>query len=132
VQGAVGSYPSSRVLGTLGGRFASLGLSLRGVTTAGDVSPDAVHGAPPVPAGATRLVLRAPRARRVELAGDWNEWATTPATRGADGLWYVDVRLPRGEYRYAFKVDGERWTVPDGVSAVDDGFGGRSALLGVQ
>jgi hypothetical protein len=132
VQGAVGSYPSSRVLGTLGGRFATLGLSLHGVTTAGEVPPESVRGAPPIPAGATRVVLRAPRARRVELAGEWNEWATVPTTRGADGLWYVDVRLPRGEYRYAFKVDGERWAVPDGVSTVDDGFGGKSALLTVR
>jgi Glycogen recognition site of AMP-activated protein kinase len=132
VQGAMGSYPSSRVLGTVGGRFATLGLSLHGMTTAGEVQPELVRGAPPIPAGATRLVLRAPRARRVELAGEWNEWATTPATRGADGLWYVDVRLPRGEYRYAFRVDGERWAVPDAVSTVDDGFGGKSALLSVQ
>jgi hypothetical protein len=132
VHGAMGSYPSSRVLGTVGGRFATLGLSLHGMTTAGEVQPESVRGAPPIPAGAMRLVLRAPRARRVELAGEWNEWATTPATRGADGLWYVDVRLPRGEYRYAFRVDGERWAVPDAVPTVDDGFGGRSALLTVQ
>jgi hypothetical protein len=135
VQAMAGSYPSSRVLGTLGGRYASLGLVLRGAasnaaSSAGEEQV-AVHGAPPVPAGATRLVLRAPDARRVELAGDWNRWAATPATRGGDGRWYVDVRLPRGEYRYAFKVDGERWAVPDGVVAVDDGFGGRSALLTV-
>jgi hypothetical protein len=132
LQGAVGSYPSSRVLGTLGGRFATLGFVLHGVTTAGETAPESVRGAPPVPAGATRLVLRAPRARRVELAGEWSDWASTPATRGADGLWYVDVRLPRGEYRYAFKVDGERWVAPDGVSTVDDGFGGRSALVTVR
>ena len=132
VQGAAGSYPSSRVLGTLGGRFATLGLSIHGVTNAGEVPSESVRGAPPVPAGATRLVLRAPRAQRVELAGDWNGWTTTLVARGADGRWYVDVRLPRGEYRYAFKVDGARWAVPDGVPTMADGFGGRSALLTVQ
>jgi hypothetical protein len=133
VQGAVGSYPSSRLLATAGGRYASLGLVLRAVSR--EVSADrvpSVRGAPPVPAGATRLVLDAPRAQRVTLAGDWNGWAATPATRGSDGHWYVDLRLPRGEYRYAFKVDGERWAVPDGAVTVDDGFGGRSALLTVR
>ena len=88
-----------------------------------------VNGAPTVPAGATRLVLHAPTARRVTLSGDWTGWAPTPTTRAPDGHWYVDVRLPRGEYRYAFQVDGERWAVPDGAITVDDGFGGRSALL---
>ena len=32
----------------------------------------------------------------------------------------------------AFKLDGKRWTVPDGVASVDDGFGGRSALVTVR
>jgi 1,4-alpha-glucan branching enzyme len=96
-----------------------------------DAAP-VVRGAPPVPSGTTRLVLAAPRARRVTVAGDWNGWAATPAMRGSDGHWYVDLRLPRGEYRYAFKVDGERWAVPDGAVTVDDGFGGRSALLTVR
>jgi Glycogen recognition site of AMP-activated protein kinase len=132
VQSAVGSYASSRVLGTPGGRFATLGLSLHGTSSSGGRAPESVRGTPPVPAGATRLVLRAPRASRVELAGEWSEWATIPATRGGDGLWYADVRLPTGAYRYAFKVDGARWAVPEGAPTVDDGFGGKSALLTVQ
>jgi hypothetical protein len=132
VQGAVGSYPTSRLLATAGGKYASLGLVLHALSRDTPSERQAtVRGAPAVPAGATRLVLHAPRAQRVTLAGDWNGWAATPATRGGDGHWYVDVRLPRGEYRYAFKVDGVRWDVPDGAITVDDGYGGRSALLTV-
>jgi hypothetical protein len=131
VQAAVGSYPSSRILGTPGGRYASLGFVLRG--SSGDVErelgKEVVRGAPPVPHGATRLVMRAPSAKRVELAGDWNGWTPVAATPGSDGSWYADVRLPRGDYRYAFRIDGGRWAVPDGSNAVDDGYGGRSALL---
>jgi hypothetical protein len=131
LQGSVGSYPSSRTLGTPGGRYATLGLVLRGSSSvAAEESPVAL-GAPRPAAGMTRLVIRAPDAKRVELAGDWNQWATMPATRADDGRWYADVRLPRGEYRYAFRIDGARWAVPDGASTVDDGFGGQSALLTV-
>lgn len=134
LQGAVGSYPTNRVTGTFGGRFASLGVVLRGVRRLNELQqgPPKVVGAPPVPAGATRLVLRDAGARRVELAGDWNGWSPTPATRAADGAWYADVRLAPGEYRYAFRVDGGRWAVPERVATVDDGFGGRSALLSVR
>lgn len=132
VQGAAGSYMSSRTLGTPGGRYATLGLVLRGSSNISDAEPVVAAGAPKPAAGTTRLAIRAPGAKRVDVAGSWNQWAMTPATRASDGTWYADVRLPRGEYRYAFRINGERWAVPDGASTVDDGFGGRSALLTVQ
>ena len=134
LQGAVGSYPSNRVTGTFGGRFASIGVMLHGLrrldSPIGSAPP--VRGAPAVPSGATRLAISAPRAQRVEVAGDWNKWTPALATRTADGTWYADVRLSQGEHRYAFKLDGQRWSVPEGVASVDDGFGGRSALVTVR
>ena len=134
LQASVGSYPSNRLTGTLGGRFASVGVVLHGIRRLDGARDESarVRGAPAVPADATRLAIAAPRAKRVELSGDWNGWAPLLATRAPDGTWYADVRLPRGEYRYAFKIDGDRWNVPDGAPAVDDGFGGRSALLTVR
>lgn len=130
LQAAAGTYPSDRVAGTLGGRFASLGLVLSGARVARPRA-DALPGAPAVPRGSVRLTVRAPEARAVEVAGDWSAWRPTPATRTPDGRWWADVRLPRGDYRYAFRVDG-RWRVPDGAPSVDDGFGGRSAVLVVR
>ena len=133
-EGAVGSDPSNRVTGTVGGRFASVGIVLHGsrpLASAVD-GPPLVRGAVPLPRGATRLAITAPDARRVELAGDWNEWTPVLATRTPDGAWYADVRVAPGEHRYAFRIDGQRWRVPDGVDSVDDGFGGRSALVTVR
>jgi hypothetical protein len=140
-QAVAGRYPSDPVAGTLGGRFASVGFVLRAARVA-RVAPGAtpasarptvtIPGAPPVPDGAARLVLRAPDARVVEVAGDWTNWRPVAATRGADGRWWLDVRLPRGDYRYAFRVDGGRWRVPDDAPSVDDGFSGRSAILVVR
>lgn len=132
LQASAGNYASSRTLGTPGGRYVTLGLALRHTAVADEeerVAP--LVGVPRETKGTTRLIVSAPGAHRVELAGDWNQWATMPATRAEDGRWYADVRLPRGEYRYAFRIDGERWAVPDGVVAIDDGYGGRSALLTV-
>ncbi|MDB4893661.1 MAG: glycoside hydrolase, family 13-like protein [Gemmatimonadetes bacterium] len=133
LQGAAGTYPMSRITGTLGGRFASIGVVLQGTRRieSSDRAPQ-VRGAPPVSTGMTRLAISAPSAARVEVAGDWNGWTPSPARRSPDGIWYADVKLRQGEYRYAFKIDGQRWRVPEGIASLDDGFGGRSALVTVR
>jgi 1,4-alpha-glucan branching enzyme len=123
----------SRITGTLGGRFASIGVVVQGTRRmANSERAPQVRGAPPVASGMTRVAISAPSATRVEVAGDWNGWTSSPATRSPDGIWYADVKLRPGEYRYAFKIDGQRWRVPEGIASLDDGFGGRSALVTVR
>ncbi len=89
-------------------------------------------GAPAATAGLTRLSIDAMDATRVELAGDFNDWNPVPATRAANGVWYADVALVPGQYRYAFRVDGRDWRIPKNAEAVNDGFGGKSALIIVR
>ncbi|MGH7561206.1 MAG: glycogen-binding domain-containing protein [Gemmatimonadales bacterium] len=132
LMGSFDSYAANRLAGTPAGRSLSLGLSL---STGGVRAPRSLPrpaGAPAPRPGYVRLSLRAPSARAVEVAGDWTSWKPVPLTRAANGVWYVDQRINPGEYRYAFRVDGTAWTVPDGVAAVNDGFGGRSAWLFVK
>jgi hypothetical protein len=127
---AGGRYASNRVLGTPAGQFMSVGLSLR----FGRERETALPRAEDVPApgrGMTRLTIRAPNARTVEVAGDFTMWKPVPARRAPNGVWYADLRVPPGRYRYAFRVNGAEWRVPDGATAVDDGFGGKSAWLSV-
>ena len=133
LQVAAGSYPSNRTTGAFGGSFASVGLSLRGSRRldSADETP-VVRGASAPIVGSTRLAIRAQGAQRVEVAGDWNNWTPVLATRADDGMWYSDVRLTPGEHRYAFRLDGKKWVVPEGVASVDDGFGGWSALVVVR
>lgn len=132
VFGALESYPSSRLTGTAAGRSASVGLSLStgGIRSAGAMPRPS--GIPAPRPGLTRVAFRAPSAKSVEVAGDWNRRQPVPLQRAGNGVWYVDLRIEPGEYRYAFRVDGKTWAVPDGVAAVDDGFGGRSAWLTVK
>jgi 1,4-alpha-glucan branching enzyme len=75
--------------------------------------------------------IAAADARRVEVAGDWNQWRPVPLRRADNGVWYLDLAIAPGVYRYAFRIDGQTWQVPRGVAAVDDGFGGKSAWLTV-
>jgi hypothetical protein len=130
-----GSYLSNRVSGALSGSYlqagvswspgASRSISKRSANVRAQHVPRGV--APPV-RGVTRLAIRAPSATRVTIAGDWNQWKEVATVRADNGVWYVDVPLAPGEYRYAFRADGE-WRVPDGSATIDDGFGGKSALV---
>ena len=128
---AVGRYASNRILGTPGGDYATAGISF---SFGGDRAWSApVPARTPLPApGMTRLAIRAPAVRSVEVAGDFNEWTSVAARRAENDVWYVDLRIPPGRYRYAFRINGSEWRVPDGATAVDDGFGGKSAWIVVQ
>lgn len=129
---AAGRYASNRLLGTPAGDYATAGLTFRFGGRPAQERPLPDPAGIPAPArGTTRLSIRAPDARTVEIAGDFNEWAPTPALRASNGVWYADLRIAPGRYRYAFRVDGSAWRVPDGATAVDDGFGGKSAWLSV-
>lgn len=126
-----GTYPSDRLTNAASGKFASVGLTLR---TGGRRirSLPAPSGVQPAARGITRLSIRASDASRVELLGDWNGWQPVTARRASNGVWYADVQLSPGEYRYAFRVDGSEWRVPEGTAQVDDGFGGKSAYVSVR
>lgn len=131
LEAAGGTYPSDRVTGSAGGRYATLGLTMRTAGARGGRLPQAAGvGAPPP--GTTRLSIRARDADAVEVFGDWNGWSPEPARRAPNDVWYVDVRLAPGEYRYAFRVNGAEWRVPQGAVAVADGFGGKSAYVTVR
>jgi hypothetical protein len=126
---SAGNYLDNSMLGTAAGKFVNAGLSMRlGKRAASMPAPSNI----PAPVrGKTRVAIRASDARRVELAGDFNKWQPIATTRADNGVWYADLDLPSGEYRYAFRIDGKDWRVPEGVAAVDDEFGGKSAWLKV-
>jgi hypothetical protein len=77
---------------------------------------DRRNDAPPAAEENLRFVefrLRAPKAKSVDLIGDFNAWkaGTLPLTR-AGGAWELMLPLPPGSYRYLFLVDGGTTTDP--------------------
>jgi hypothetical protein len=79
-----------------------------------------------------RLAYRAPLAREVAVAGDFNAWkpGTARMRRGQGGVWAVELPLAPGRrYEYMFVVDGRWVTDPTAPASVDDGFGGQNAVL---
>jgi hypothetical protein len=124
-----GSYPGDLLQALPGGRYVSAALRIASRRPRVPAPPEggrAVYARAP---GDTELRFRVAGATRVELIGDWTAWQPVSLRRAADGAWVTRVTLDRGAYRFNLIVDGNRWTVPDGVVAVDDGFGGRMALL---
>jgi hypothetical protein len=81
-----------------------------------------------------RFVFVDANAKRVELVGDFNEWAkgTTELTRsGAPGVWVVSVPLSPGRHEYAFIINGSRWVADPFAPKSSDDFGTESSVIRV-
>ena len=126
-----GRFPSNRFTGAAAGSYLSAGVTMHFGASAGRSLPRPA-GVGRTADGTTRLSILARDASSVEIAGDWNDWQPAATERAANGVWYADVRLGPGEYRYSFRIDGREWRVPSGAVAVDDGFGGKSAYVVVR
>lgn len=76
-------------------------------------------------------VFRLPRAEHAHppmVLGDFSEWQPVAMTE-EDGAWVARVKVEPGAYHYAYRTADGQVVVPEGVPTVDDGFGGRSAVL---
>ena len=115
------------VVGTMSRQPSAVGRQQAAVSR----QPSAVSGAA---AATVTFVLVAPQARRVALAGDFNDWdaARVQMRREASGLWTVDVPLASGRYRYVFVVDGRRFVAdPAAPRAAGDDFGTPTSVVTV-
>lgn len=58
--------------------------------------------------------LRAPKAKAVELIGDFNGWkaGTLPLASAGGGSWEIMLPLSPGRYHYLYVVDGQAQTDP--------------------
>ncbi len=122
-----GAYTANTLLGTSGGNYLSVGLAFR--TPRRAASPPQPSGVAPVVDGMTRIVVPSTRATSVEIAGDFTNWKPIATHRAPNGVWYVDLKIPPGQYRYACRNDGGPWRAPVGAPTVDDDFGGKAAWL---
>ena len=85
---------------------------------------------------------KAPAARQVNVAGEFNNWLGT-ANGGRldpnidamsdlddDGIWEITLPLPPGRYQYKFVVDQVDWqSDPANPESFEDGFGGLNSIL---
>ena len=69
--------------------------------------------------------VRAPAAKEVALAGDFNQWDDRgyPMEMDDEGHWKVTVFLSPGKYEYKLLVDGRWWEDMGNKKTVPNRFG---------
>ncbi len=82
---------------------------------------------------AVAFKLFSPRAKRVSLAGSFNNWDTAKFTAKKDvkGNWSVKVGLKPGRYEYKFFVDGSWMNDPE-AKTVYNSFGTQNSVVEVK
>jgi len=78
--------------------------------------------------------LFAPQAKRVSLAGSFNNWdpKVTSAKKDSKGNWSVKVSLKPGRYEYKFLVDGNWVNDPRCHACVSNSFGSQNCVVEVR
>jgi AMP-activated protein kinase-like protein len=90
---------------------------------------------PLLPAVNGREVTFRARARpgaRVGVVGDWNGWAPQPLAAVEGDRYETTLTLPPGHHAWALSIDGAVVTPPQASGFVDDGFGGKNAIVDVR
>jgi len=106
--------------------------------TIADVMTDDEHElepslAPALTTGGVMFTLDAPRAERVQLAGDFNGWDLKGNDMSPDGgIWKTVVPLEPGRYRYRYVVDGQWQSDPLNPVAEPSPYGGHDSILVVN
>ncbi len=110
------------------------------VFSCGPRMPEVGEGMPTAGPQATSqgvmFAFHAPKAHKVMIVGDFNNWSTTADPmydREEKGTWTITLPLKPGRYEYKFLVDGEKW-VPDVANPkrVKDGFGAFNSVIEVK
>ncbi len=93
------------------------------------------HLGPEVRPDGVYFTFHAPAAKRVVIAGSFNQWGVHKnvlAGPDNDGVWSIILLLPPGRYEYLFFVDGKDWKLDPGTPWVDDGFGNKNSIIVIE
>lgn len=82
----------------------------------------------------TEFKFYAPQAKKVSLAGTFNNWDTKElsARKDSKGNWAVKANLKPGRYEYKFLVDGSWLNDPRCTSCVYNNFGTKNCVIEVK
>ncbi|MFA6186317.1 MAG: AAA family ATPase [Phycisphaerae bacterium] len=83
---------------------------------------------------AVKFVTLYPRAKSVQIAGDFNSWQpqTTALNQLQDGKWELALALAPGKYRYRMVVDGQWQQDPYNEHSELNPFGEYNSILEVK
>jgi hypothetical protein len=136
---AAGRAGSDPVTSVPGARYVAVGLRLKvGAPAAVSLParPAADASAPfrigPAVAAGREIVVRAPDAETVELAGDFTDWKPVVLRQWGADSWRTLIPVSPGLHRLAVRIDGGEWRAPPGTRPVESEFGGQVAEVVVE
>jgi hypothetical protein len=136
---AAGRAGSDPVTSVPGARYFAIGLRLKvgapalpalPARTASDEAAPFRIG--PAVAAGREIVVQAPAAETVELAGDFTDWKPVALRRWGEHAWRALLPVAPGLHRLAIRIDGGEWHAPPGTRAVESEFGGQVAEVVVE
>ena len=80
------------------------------------------------------LMLYAPWAQKVFIAGTFNNWDTKamPLIKDAHGVWRIKTSIAPGKHEYKYFVDGEWDQYTPATECVDNVFGTKNCVMKIQ
>jgi hypothetical protein len=127
--GAIGQSPQDVVRGVPRIRYVSG--ALRIAFRPRVAPPTVVRGkGPHLVATRDGIEIQLATASRVEIMGDFTDWAPVALTRTGD-TWRLERAMTPGLHRLAIRIDGGEWATPANLPAASDELGGRVALVAV-
>lgn len=76
--------------------------------------------------------IRAPGASAVEIAGDFTYWEPVQMRNAGNGWWVASLKLPAGIYHMNVRADNGSWSVPAGMTVIQDEFAGSVGILVIE
>jgi hypothetical protein len=138
IVGGIGTTPGGLASRLPAHRYASLGLRFMRAAAVSRPLPTELQPAAvgfeiqQVEPGQYRISLRVPRARVVELTGDFTSWRPVTLQRAKDDWWEITLPITPGTHHVNVRINGERWIAPPGATVVDDDFAGVVGLIVVR
>lgn len=80
-----------------------------------------------------RFVVYRPDVSKVEIVGSFTDWKRIPLHKISNsGYWEAMFKLPEGEHRYTYILEGERsYADPTVLTVEKDDFGGMNSIIQV-
>jgi hypothetical protein len=138
IVGGIGTAPGGLTPRLPAHRHASLGVRLMRAAPLTralpvELQPVAVgFDVQEVAPGRYRVALRVPRARVVEITGDFTAWKPVALQRASADWWEVTLPITPGTHQVNVRINGERWVAPPGATVVDDDFAGVVGIIVVR
>jgi hypothetical protein len=138
IVGGLGKTPGGLASRLPAHRYASLGIRLmRSAPVARALPPELQPAAvgfevQQLEPGHYRVALRVPRARVVELTGDFTSWQPVTLQRANGDWWEITLPITPGTHQVNVRINGERWIAPPGATVVDDDFAGVVGVIVVR